>query len=283
MKYVLSILGIPFLLEFSSIPPLQLSSNLIEYKAKGRVNSSFTQIQFVQNAIHLDSENKPLGHNVPSLQMISRNKEYLYYNYMYQLLADRGFRRILLWSQNEESLSLQRENKVAYDGFPTLFFIVWGRAVHEGFCFFHGALNAIDGSYFLLCGDSGIGKSTLSKLICSAGGTCLTDENPYLGIRNEKIHGFSTPWPGSVGKPITDHAPIRAVFFLRHAKKNILTKLSPKEAARKLIHNSRTFNWQPGTIPRSLEIIERTAMNISCYDLGFLPDQRVIQLIKNVL
>ena len=147
----------------------------------------------------------------------------------------------------------------------------------------HGALVFLDGMYILFMGDSGAGKTTLSNLVCQEGGTCLTDENPYISYKEGIVNAHTTPWPGVKGPVVPFSGPLAAIFFLRHSKKNEARQLTTKEASRSILNGSRTFNWIPETIPNSIQLFDKVVKNIPVYDLGFLPGSNVISFIKDIL
>ncbi|MCK5100093.1 MAG: hypothetical protein KAR45_18425, partial [Desulfobacteraceae bacterium] len=200
-----------------------------------------------------------------------------------QFLTNKNFTKIKLWSPYEKEISMQRKGKVNFNGDPSLLLILWGRASILGYCFMHGALVFIEGMYVLFMGASGVGKTTLSRLAHKAGATLLTDENPYISCEDGIVNAHTTPWPGVIGPTIPFSGPLSAIFFLRHSKKNEARQLTTAEAVRSIIGGSRTFNWIPETIPKSIQLFDKAVKNIPVYDLGFLPDLNAISYIKSIL
>jgi len=147
----------------------------------------------------------------------------------------------------------------------------------------HGALVVIEDKYVLLMGDSGTGKTTLSKLAVEMGYTSLTDENPYLHLNKGNVSIHTTPWPGSLGPAKPRKGPLAAVCVVRHSSKNEIKKLSLKQASRSLLHNSRTFNWLPETIPTAINILDHTAHKVPVYDFGFLPSKSAVEALRERL
>ena len=157
--------------------------------------------------------------------------------------------------------------------------VVWGLVAQGGGAFLHGAICVLDGKYFLLLGESGAGKSTLSRLVVASGGSCLTDENPFVtvcgggkaeGAGRLLVHG--SPWPGLRGAAVPLQGPLSAVFFLRHARVNSLRRMSGFEAGERLVTNARFFTFEPAFTPRTTEILDRIALSVPVFDLAFVPD-----------
>lgn len=174
-------------------------------------------------------------------------------------------------------------NLDSYEGSPWLILFLWGWiSTHRGILH-HGALVSIDGLLVLFLGPSGAGKTTLSKIVVEAGGSCITEENPVITVNDNipLVHG--TPWPGSFGPVTQQSGPISAIFFLRHSIENSLTLLSQQEAARRMINNARFFSWLPNTIPDCIEIIHQTISSTPVYDFGFEPKASALKSIQRVL
>jgi hypothetical protein len=147
----------------------------------------------------------------------------------------------------------------------------------------HGALNVLDGKYILFMGDSGVGKTTLSGLACERGATCLTEEDPFLAWKNNTPIAYGTPWPGIKGPDVAKSGKLAALFFLRHAPENQMTRLDKAGAGRSLLHNARIFKWLPQAIPDAIELIDKVVGSVPAYDFGFVPDQSAIEEIRKVL
>lgn len=170
-----------------------------------------------------------------------------------------------------------------FDGLPWVLLALWGWISIRGGALLHGSLACIDNKLVLFLGNSGAGKTTLSKIAVAAGHSCLTEENPVLTIKDglPLVHG--TPWPGVLGDPSCLSGKLEAIFFLRHAQKNELLSLVAKDAGRRILNHTRFFNWLPRTIPSTIETLDKTIASIPAYDLGFRPEPSVIDKILRVL
>ena len=135
----------------------------------------------------------------------------------------------------------------------------------------------------MFLGDSQVGKTTLSRLAVEAGHTCLTDENPLIACGPDGIRAYGTPWPGIVGTPTQMSGQLSAVFFLRHESRNVLKPLSAGEAGDRLLRNARFFHWDPETVPKTLEHLDRVARGVPVHDFGFVPAAEAVRVIEEAL
>jgi len=170
-----------------------------------------------------------------------------------------------------------------FTGLPWLALALWGYMAHRGGALPHGALCELEGRFVLLLGRPEAGKSTLSRLVVAEGGACLTDEYPLLTWHEPTVWAHGTPWYGIWGTAARLSAPLRAIFFLRHAPTNVLQRLDAREGARRLLQNVRFFRWDRGTIPDTVALVDRTARTVPIYDFGFLPEPSAVQSLREVL
>ncbi|THB79257.1 MAG: hypothetical protein D3926_11105 [Desulfobacteraceae bacterium] len=280
----LDILRISIELNFAQETLSPLNSNLELFKPNTRNKTTpKLNINIVEKSFTgVDAKNHIKNRN-RSIKLL-RNGENLIFNYFTgQFLTDPDFSDVKIWSPYEKEISIERDGSINYNGDPTLRLILWGRASLEKYCYLHGALVVLEGKYILLMGDSGVGKTTLSKLSCECGGTCLTEEDPFISKIDNEIIAYGTPWPGIIGPPVPDSGKLHSIFFLEHAKQNELKRLTPPEASKLLLHNSRTFNWLPHTIPDAIDLLNITAQSIPSYRFGFTPDQSAVEKLLSVL
>jgi hypothetical protein len=63
----------------------------------------------------------------------------------------------------------------------------------------------------------------------------------------------------------------------------VLTPQSPKVAAHRLITNNRFFTWNPKTLPIAFELVEQLSSGTPLFDFGFVPDERAVDCLREVL
>jgi hypothetical protein len=163
---------------------------------------------------------------------------------------------------------------------------------HRGFVL-HASAAELDGAGILCAGVSGRGKSTLARLLDSAGATVLSDERPV--VRQWPIPGadaapppptfrvYGSPWPSSANMARNAWVPLRRIYFLEHGSDNRITPLEPIEALRRLIPVA-TVPWQsPELLDPLLETIGALVAGIPCAVFSFRPEPDAVEAIRDDL
>lgn len=137
------------------------------------------------------------------------------------------------------------------------------------------------GAGLLFVGTSGAGKSTMANLWKrEKGAALLSDDRIIVRKMNGRLWIYGTPWHGDAKVCLPEKAPLEKIFFLKHAKKNIVKKIEPLDAASRLIVCSFPTFWDKKGMEFTLNFCSELAQNIPCYELGFLPDESVLDFIK---
>jgi hypothetical protein len=154
----------------------------------------------------------------------------------------------------------------------------------------HGTAAEVDGRGIICTGVSGVGKSTIARLLDAAGATVLTDERsvvrqwptpvsgaavPSAGFR---VHG--SPWPSSANLACNASAPLRRIYFLEHGETERITPLSPRAAFARLIHVA-TIPWHdPLLFDPCLRTVETLLQSVPCAVLTFRPTAAAVNAIR---
>ena len=137
---------------------------------------------------------------------------------------------------------------------------------HHGGCLLHGAGLSLDGDGILLCGKSGVGKSTMvrrltayhptAKVLCEES-TALTEDASGM-----MLHG--TPFCGQDTLCAQECAQLRAVVFLRQASHDRVCAISKEEALFELLSAIPRPSFEEQVCAMALErlvrVIEKTPM-----------------------
>ena len=140
-----------------------------------------------------------------------------------------------------------------------------------------------NGKGMLFVGESGAGKSTLSNLWKDKKGvTVLSDDRIIIRKIDGRFWMYGTPWHGDAKACSPEKAPLEKIFFLRHARENSISKISEIDAVSKLIVCSFPTFWDKKGMEFTLGFIDKLVGEVPCYELGFVPDERVLDLVKSI-
>lgn len=136
---------------------------------------------------------------------------------------------------------------------------------------------------YLFIGSSGAGKSTLARILQAnnKGGFLLSDDRIIVRKKNGCFYAYGTPWHGDVNVCSPEKAPLKKIFFLKHAKENTVKKITPTEAISRLIVCSFPTFWDKKGMEFTLNFCAELAEKIPCYELGFVPDEGVLEFVKD--
>lgn len=140
-----------------------------------------------------------------------------------------------------------------------------------------------DGQGLLFAGESGAGKSSLANLWKNKKNvTVLSDDRIIIRKIDGRLWMYGTPWHGDAGICSPEKAPLEKVFFLKHAKKNEIKKIAPIDTASRLIVCSFPTFWDKKGMEFTLNFCAELSGEVPCYELGFVPDESVLDLVKSV-
>jgi hypothetical protein len=139
-----------------------------------------------------------------------------------------------------------------------------------------------DGRGYVFSGDSGAGKTTIGTL--NPENTLLGDDLLILRRADDATyHVYGTPFIGSdIPWGVNQHAPIRALFFLNQAPENRVAPLGPNEATAKLLKQVMFFRRTHGALDAIFSAVSDVVHSVPVYDLFFMPDNSVWEVIDSV-
>jgi len=132
-------------------------------------------------------------------------------------------------------------------------------------------------------GTSGAGKSTLANLGKSKKDfTILSDDRIIIRKIDGRFWIYGTPWHGDAQVCSPERAPLERIFFLNHALENWAKGIERIDATSKLMVRSFPPFWSKEGMEFTLGFIDELTKEVPCYELGFLPDKSVFDLINSI-
>ncbi|MBK8479826.1 MAG: hypothetical protein IPL40_01405 [Proteobacteria bacterium] len=154
----------------------------------------------------------------------------------------------------------------------------------QGGLVFHSCGVRDQGRGMIFTGRSGRGKSTIGALWDAAGATVLCDDRIAVRRHPEGHRLYGTPWHGDLRQVRAEDGPLHAVFFLEHADRTQLERLTPDEARRRMLTTAWQPVWtgKPGLVA-TWERCARLAHEVPMYRLRFRPEPATIDLLRREL
>lgn len=135
---------------------------------------------------------------------------------------------------------------------------------------------------YLFLGNSSHGKSTISKLWSENQATVLNDDRIIVREKEKELWMYGTPWHGTFGEVSSKGLLIRKIFFLRHGKKNSVAPKEGREAVSMLLTRCFPPLWDKKGMEYTLGLCHLITNKIPCYELNFVPDRTIIDLVRNI-
>ncbi len=132
-------------------------------------------------------------------------------------------------------------------------------AIKYGVMLVHSSALIYDGGAYLFSADSGVGKSTHTKLWLKAFGDkvhIMNDDKPVVRLFDDHAVAFGTPFDGGSGIALNENYPLRAIIFVERGDINCVRIPDSKEIIQKLyFQTARMVNRE--TAEKMLANIEK--------------------------
>jgi hypothetical protein len=137
------------------------------------------------------------------------------------------------------------------------------------------------GKGFLFVGQSGAGKTTMTRLWQKRDGIkVLSDDRIILRKVNDRIWMYGTPWHGEAEISCAGEAPLSHIFFLRHGQRNELVTQRRAEAAVRLFACGFPPFYSASGLDFTLSFYDEVTRRVPCSELLFLPGDEIIEFIR---
>lgn len=111
------------------------------------------------------------------------------------------------------------------------------KAINYGTMLIHSSALIYDGGAYLFSGDSGVGKSTHTRLWLKAFGDkvhIMNDDKPVVKLLDDKAVACGTPFDGGSGIALNENYPLKAIIFVERGEKNSVRIPTSREIIQKL-------------------------------------------------
>ena len=110
-------------------------------------------------------------------------------------------------------------------------------AIKYGVMLVHSSALVYDGGAYLFSADSGVGKSTHTRLWLKAFGNkvhIMNDDKPVVRLYDDHAQAFGTPFDGGSGIALNENYPLKAIIFVERGEENSVRMPESKEIIQKL-------------------------------------------------
>lgn len=135
----------------------------------------------------------------------------------------------------------------------------------------------------LFIGQSGAGKSTMANLWKKKNNAeLLSDDRIVIRKKSGRFAIYGTPWHGDAGVASPGSAPLKKIFFIKKAEKNYFHRLGLMDASSRLMVCCFPPFWDKKGMEFTLQFIDEIVQNIPCYELGFEPNESIVEFVKGI-
>jgi hypothetical protein len=94
---------------------------------------------------------------------------------------------------------------------------------------------------------------------------------------------YGTPWNSDGQSSEPGGAPLSDLFVIRHGSTNQARRLDPNEALAQLIAQVYLPYGDKQGLTFTFEFLEDLVQSVPCYQLGFAPDERVVDFVQRLV
>lgn len=141
-----------------------------------------------------------------------------------------------------------------------------------------------EGTGIVFAGPSGAGKSTMARLWAEhAGVRVLNDDRVILRRNGRRWWAYPVPGVGEPRQGSPDGVALEALFLLSQADENAAMPMNQGRAASSLLPHISLPSYDGAAVGSVLRLLHELVNEVPIYELGFLPDQTAVSLVREVV
>ena len=185
-------------------------------------------------------------------------------------------------SQDWSRITLLADNSatVGMAAFESLTFLIYYAFLHRQVLTFHGAVVEAAGKCFLLCADSGVGKTTHARLWRDhKNALILNGDRAACYQQGNRWFAFGTPWCGTSGEYLNRSAAVQAVVILERGKENRVSMTNGMSLLPYVVYPQ----WDRTSTERMLSLLDPFLENVPVLLLECVPDVSSVDALYQAL
>ncbi len=139
----------------------------------------------------------------------------------------------------------------------------------------HASAVELDGKAYLFSGNSGMGKSTHTRLWQQVFGDraqVFNDDKPALRRIDGKWYAYGTPWCGKDGINQNKKVPLAGICFLQQAQENKIRRLNAREVLSRVLAQT-LFRFQNAkNLDQLLGLVDKLVRETPVFELENRPE-----------
>ena len=151
---------------------------------------------------------------------------------------------------------------------------------HDGL-FLHASAVEVDGKAYLFSANSGVGKSTHTRLWQQLHGSkaqILNDDKPALRCLDGVWYAYGLPWCGKDGINQNRRVPLAGICFLKRGQQNAIRPLTPPEVIPRLLPQTIYKFFIREDVNTLFSHVDKLLTRIPVFELECLPDEDAARL-----
>lgn len=152
--------------------------------------------------------------------------------------------------------------------------------MHDGL-YLHSSAVELDGKAYLFSADSGVGKSTHTRLWQQLHGSkarIINDDKPALRCLDGVWYAYGTPWCGKDGINQNRRVPLAGICFLKRGERNAIVRLSSMEVLQRIMTQTMHKFTRKEKTTALLSHLDKLLSQIPVFELECLPDEAAARL-----